>query len=104
MERPGTETIATQVQAKSESRGTPAPNPPRASRFRLGVIAFFIVALFVLLFAIGTIPKIRQQERTSAAAKAVQSTILPVNTVMATRAPAGGNLQLPADVQAIQVT
>jgi len=46
----------------------------------------------------------RQQARASSASKAAQSSLISVNTIVAIQSPAGSNLQLPADVQAIQVT
>src|SRR5581483_174177 len=99
-----TEKIGEKTHSTEYSRKNPDPEPPRTSHFRLGLIIFFIIAFFVILFVVGTIPRIRQQERISAASKAVQTSLPPVNTVVAARAPAGSDLQLPADIQAIQVT
>ncbi len=84
----------------------PATLPPtRRLNKHLRVVLF--VALPLVLFAglllAGILPRLERQKRINAAARATEQSIPIVNVVQAREAPAGSTLQLPGNVEAVQV-
>jgi multidrug efflux system membrane fusion protein len=77
------------------------PRPKR--RFRLALLALIALILFGALILAGVLPRLARQKKITAAAQAVQNSIPNVTVVQVQEAPASSDLQLPGDVEAIQV-
>jgi len=95
-----------------EDQQEPAPAPEPATvdhkplpkrRFRLALLALIALILFGALILAGVLPRIARQKKITAAAQAVQDNIPMVTVVQVQGAPASSDLQLPGDVEAIQV-
>ena len=66
----------------------------------MGLIALLLVGALVLA---GVLPRLSRQKKITAASQAILNNIPNVNVVQAQEAPASSDLQLPGDVEAIQV-
>jgi multidrug efflux pump subunit AcrA (membrane-fusion protein) len=71
--------------------------------FRLALIALVALILFGALMLAGVLPRLARQKKITTAAQAVQDSIPNVSVVQVQEAPASSDLQLPGDVEAIQV-
>jgi len=82
----------------------PAGDGPRPKkRLTMALTALIALILFVALVLAGVLPRLSRQKKITAAAQAVQNSIPNVTVVQAQEAPAASDLQLPGDVEAIQV-
>ncbi|HKG98187.1 MAG TPA: biotin/lipoyl-binding protein, partial [Pyrinomonadaceae bacterium] len=105
--------MSTQELTKSEpvwDEDEPQPAPatagdkrPAKRRFRMALIALVALILLGALVLAGVLPRLSRQKKITAAAQAVRDNIPNVNVVQAQEAPASSDLQLPGDVEAIQV-
>ena len=77
------------------------PRPKR--RFRLALLALIALILFGALMLAGVLPRLARNKKITAAAQAVRDSIPRVTVVQAQKVPASSDLQLPGDVEAIQV-
>jgi multidrug efflux pump subunit AcrA (membrane-fusion protein) len=77
------------------------PRPKR--RFRLALLALIALILFGALMLAGVLPRLARNKKTTAAAQAVRDSIPNVSVVQVQEASASSDLQLPGDVEAIQV-
>ena len=77
------------------------PSPKR----RVGLVIFTLIAfiLFVGMVLAGVLPRLSRQKKVNSAAQAVQNSIPNVTVVQVQEAPLSSDLQLPGDVEAIQV-
>jgi multidrug efflux pump subunit AcrA (membrane-fusion protein) len=92
-------------QDEQEPQPEPAGDKPRPkSRFKLVLFALVALILFGALLLAGILPRLKRQKKITAASQAVQNSIPNVNVVKAQEALASSELQLPGDVEAIQVT
>lgn len=96
----------TEHQQEPESPPAPAivdhkPRPKR--RIRLALLALIALILFGALILAGVLPRLGRQRKITAAAQAVRDSIPKVTVVQAQQVPASSALQLPGDVEAIQV-
>ena len=101
-----TEEIKKSKLGQDEQEPQPATAPdrrPAKRRFRLALIA--VIALIMLggLVLAGVLPRMARQKKITAASQAVLDNIPNVTVVQAQEAPASSDLQLPGDVEAIQV-
>ena len=95
-------------QAEQEPLLKPAPeaasNKSRPKRrFTLVLPALIALVLFAALMLAGVLPRLARNKKVTAASLAVQNSIPNVNVVQVREAPASSDLQLPGDVEAIQV-
>lgn len=93
---------------QDEQKPQPAPatagdKRPAKRRFRLALIALGALILLGGLVLAGVLPRLARQKKITAASQAVQDNIPNVNVVQVQEAPASSDLQLPGDVEAIQV-
>lgn len=79
------------------------PRPQRKSRLRLIVFALIALLVFAGLILAGVLPRLARQKKINAAAQQVQQAIPAVTVVQVREAPASASLQLPGNVEAIQV-
>jgi multidrug efflux pump subunit AcrA (membrane-fusion protein) len=75
----------------------------RNRSFKVIVFGLIALVLFAGLVLAAVLPRVARQKKINAAAQAIQNTIPNVNVVQVQEAPASSNLQLPGDVEAIQV-
>ena len=80
--------------------GTELRKKPRFKRLLLAVIGLVMVA-GVLVAAI--LPRIARQKTITAAAQAIQDALPAVNVITAAQAPAASQLELPGNIEAIQL-
>ncbi|HEY9503902.1 MAG TPA: biotin/lipoyl-binding protein, partial [Pyrinomonadaceae bacterium] len=71
--------------------------------FKLALIAMIALILSAGLVLAGVLPRLARQKKITASSQAVIDSIPSVNVVQAEQASASSNLQLPGDVEAIQV-
>jgi multidrug efflux pump subunit AcrA (membrane-fusion protein) len=93
-------------QDEQETQPVPATavDKPRPKRhFTLALTALIALILFGVLMLAGVLPRLARQKKIMTAAQAVQNSIPSVSVVQAQQAPASSDLQLPGDVEAIQV-
>jgi multidrug efflux pump subunit AcrA (membrane-fusion protein) len=93
-------------QDEQESQPAPATAGDRhrpKTHFKLALIALIALILFGGLMLVGVLPRLARQKKINAGAQAVQSSIPNVIVVQAQEASASSDLQLPGDVEAIQV-
>jgi len=76
--------------------------PPK-SRFKLALLALAVLLIISSLLIGGILPRLARQKKIDSAALAVQDGIPGVNVITAKQAPAITDLELPGDVEAIQV-
>ncbi len=95
---------------QDEQEPQPAPAPATAGdrhrpkrHFRLALLALIALILLGGLMLAGVLPRLARQKKITTAAQAVRESIPIVNVVQAQQAPASSDLQLPGDVEAIQV-
>jgi multidrug efflux system membrane fusion protein len=95
---------------QDEHEPQPAPARPTAGEqhypqryFRLALLALIALILFGGLMLAGVLPRLARQKKITAAAQAVQNSIPNVSVIQAQQASASSDLQLPGDVEAIQV-
>src|SRR5882724_11111896 len=90
-----------------EHEPQPAPatavDKPRPKRFTPALIALIALILFAALMLAGVLPRLARQKKITAASQAVRDNIPNVIVVQAQQAPDSSDLQLPGDVEAIQV-
>ena len=105
-----TEEHKTSEPAQDAQEPQPSPAPGTAGdrsrpkrHFKLALIALIGLILFGALMLAGVLPRLARQKKIKAAAQAVQNSIPNVSVVQAQEAPASSDLQLPGDVEAIQV-
>lgn len=75
----------------------------RKRTFRLAMAGIIALLVFGGLMYAAVRPRLARQKKITAAAQAVRDSIPIVNVVQAQQAPASSDLQLPGDVEAIQV-
>jgi multidrug efflux pump subunit AcrA (membrane-fusion protein) len=92
---------------KSEpGQDEPQPAGPKArpkKRFRFLIFGLIALILFGGMMLAGVLPRLSRQKKITAASLAVQNNIPSVTVVQVKEAPASSDLQLPGDVEAIQV-
>ena len=95
---------------QDEQEPQPAPAPATAvdkprpkRRLKLTLLALIALILFVALVLAGVLPRLARQKKITAASQAVRDNIPTVTVVQVKEAPASSDLQLPGDVEAIQV-
>ena len=71
--------------------------------FKLALITLIALILFAALVLAGVLPRLARQKKITAASQAVRDNIPNVTVVQVQAAPASSDLQLPGDVEAIQV-
>jgi multidrug efflux pump subunit AcrA (membrane-fusion protein) len=105
-----TEELKTSEPGQDELEPQPATAPATAGHrhrpkrhFRLALIALVALILFAGLMLAGVLPRLARQKKITTAAQAVQDSIPNVSVVQVQEAPASSDLQLPGDVEAIQV-
>src|SRR5258705_11111654 len=82
----------------------PAADKPHPKRhFKLVLFALIALILFGALMLAGVLPRLARHKKITAASQAVQNSIPNVTVVQVQEAPASSDLQLPGDVEAIQV-
>lgn len=86
-----------------EQEATVPPGPQRKSRLRLIAFALIALVIFAGLVLAGVLPRLARQKKINAAAQQVQQAIPAVTVVQVREAPASASLQLPGNVEAIQV-
>jgi multidrug efflux pump subunit AcrA (membrane-fusion protein) len=82
---------------------TAGDRPPPKRHFKVALIALIALILFGTLMLAGVLPRLARQKKVTAATQAVRDNIPNVSVVQAQEAPASSDLQLPGDVEAIQV-
>lgn len=93
-----------QGQDEQVPQSEPAGDKPLPKRrFRLVLFALLALILFGGLMLAGVLPRLARQKKINAAAQAVQNSIPNVSVVQAQRVPASSDLQLPGDIEAVQV-
>jgi multidrug efflux pump subunit AcrA (membrane-fusion protein) len=70
----------------------------------LAALAAIALGLIVGLLLLGTLPRIKRQKKATDAAEAVKNAIPVVNVIIAERAPAVNELELPGNIEAVQTT
>jgi multidrug efflux pump subunit AcrA (membrane-fusion protein) len=94
------------VQDEQELQPPPEPagdKPLPKRRFRLFLFALMALILFGGLILAGVLPRLARKKKITAASQAVQNSIPSVTVVKAQLASASSDLQLPGDVEAVQV-
>src|SRR4051794_19584103 len=89
--------------AESESPATASDEHRPVRHFKLALIALIALILFAGMILAGVVPRLSRQKKINAAAQAVQTSIPNVSVVQVQEAPASSDLQLPGDIEAIQV-
>ena len=80
------------------------PDRPRPRRYlRRTLIALIALVLAGGLVLAGVLPRLARQKKITAASRSVRESIAKVSVVQAQLAPASSELELPGDVEAIQV-
>jgi len=105
-----TEEHKTSEPGQDEQEPQPAPAPATAGdssrpkrHFKLALLALIALLLFGALMLAGVLPRLARQKKVTAATQAVRDSIPNVSVVQTQEAPASSDLQLPGDVEAIQV-
>src|SRR4029077_16469397 len=105
-----TEELETLKPVQEEHEPQPAPAPPPAvdkprprKRITRVVTALIALILFGALMLVAVLPRLARYKKITAAAQAVQNSIPNGSVVQVQVAPASSDLQLPGDVEAIQV-
>lgn len=98
------------VQNEEEPRPAPVPATEQAGgnrrprkRFRLVLFILIALILFGGMMLAGVLPRLSRHKKITAASLAVQNSIPNVTVVQVQEAPASSDLQLPGDIEAIQV-
>jgi multidrug efflux system membrane fusion protein len=91
-----------------EQQPEPAPTiavdkPRPKGHFTVALVALIALILFGALMVAGVLPRLARKKKITTAAQAVRNDIPNVTVVQAQEAPASSDLQLPGDVEAIQV-
>jgi multidrug efflux pump subunit AcrA (membrane-fusion protein) len=91
-------------QAEHEPQPEPEGGKPGLkSRFKLVLFALIALIFFGALMLAGILPRVKRQKKITAAAQAIQNSIPNVTVAQARQVSASSDLQLPGDVEAIQV-
>jgi multidrug efflux system membrane fusion protein len=100
-----TEALETEQDQQDLKPAPPSLNNKHPHTRSLRLLLFGLISLVVLagLVLAGILPRLARQKKINAAAQLVQNSIPNVNVVAAQQAPAASSLQLPGDVEAIQV-
>ena len=89
--------------AESESPVTASDEHRPVRHFKLALMVLIALLLFAGMILAGVVPRLSRQKKINAAAQAVQTSIPNVSVVQVHEAPASSDLQLPGDIEAIQV-
>ena len=89
--------------AESESPAAASDEHRSVRRFKLALMALIALLLFAGMILAGVLPRLSRQKKINAAAQTVQTSIPNVSVVQVHEAPASSDLQLPGDIEAIQV-
>jgi RND family efflux transporter MFP subunit len=81
-----------------------APPPTGLSTRRVAAVLLGVGLLFVMLYAVGLVPRLREQRRLAAEARAERERLPQVSTTQPHPAPAVVDLPLPGNIQAILET
>src|SRR6185369_7035280 len=103
-----TEELNAREIGQHEQEPQPAPASAPADKhpkrhFKLVLIALIALILFGALMLAGVLPRLARHKKITAASQEVQNSIPNVSVVQVHEAPASSDLQLPGDVEAIQV-
>jgi len=103
-----TEELNAREIGQHEQEPQPAPASAPADKhpkrhFKLVLIALIALLLFGALMLAGVLPRLARHKKITAASQEVQNSIPNVTVVQVQEAPASSDLQLPGDVEAIQV-
>jgi multidrug efflux pump subunit AcrA (membrane-fusion protein) len=101
-----TEELEKSEQGEDEQEPQPEPagdKPHPKSRFKLVLFALVALILFGALLLAGILPRLKRQKKITAASQAIQNSIPNVTVAQAQQVSASSDLQLPGDVEAIQV-
>jgi multidrug efflux pump subunit AcrA (membrane-fusion protein) len=72
------------------------------SRFKLVLLALFVLVIIAGLLVAAILPRIARQKKITAAAQSMQNAITAVHVITAQQAPASSDLELPGNVEPIQ--
>src|ERR1044071_444280 len=86
-----------------EKQKSVRPGHPSKRAFKLALIALIALILSAGLVLAGVLPRLARQKKITASSQAVIDSIPSVSVIQAGQASASSNLQLPGDVEAIQV-
>jgi hypothetical protein len=79
----------------------PGDRPPRARTRTMAAMGIALLALFLILLAVGVIPRVRNKRALATGAEEVRKAVPAVHVIQPTAATAAG-LSLAAKTQAIQ--
>jgi len=77
--------------------------PLRKHRFKRWVLALIGLVIVAGVLVVAILPRIARQKKITAAAQSMQNAIPVVNVITAGQAPASSELELPGNIEAIQV-
>jgi membrane fusion protein, multidrug efflux system len=89
-----------------QNQPEPQPAGPKVrpkKRFRFLIFGLIALLLFGGMMLAGVLPRLSRQKKITAASLAVENNIPSVTVVQVKEAPASSDLQLPGDIEAIQV-
>jgi len=86
-----------------QAPATASDRHPPKKHFRRALISLIVLTLFGVLVLVGVLPRLARQKKITTASQAVQNSIPNVSVVQAQEAPASSDIQLPGDIEAIQV-
>src|SRR5262249_7190559 len=88
--------------AESPRDGGGERRPKR--RFKLAILAVIGLLFFGALLVVGILPRLNRQKKIMEASQAIKDAIPSVSVIIAERAPAASELELPGNIEAIQTT
>lgn len=88
----------------TEERTDERPKERRVSRTKLVIVAIVAILLLAALLVLGVVPRLRRDKKNDEAAKETGNAVPVVNVVRTERASSDSNLELPGNVEAVQVT
>lgn len=104
------EQLKTNHTGLDEPRRQPAESPtlegkdrPKKRRLRNGPLALIALVIVAGLLVAAILPRIARQKKITAAAQSIQNALPAVNVITAQPAPASSELELPGNIEAIQV-
>lgn len=87
----------------AELPATAIKEPRKKWSFKLVLVTLMMLVIVAGLLVAAILPRIERQKRITAAAQSIQNALPAVNVITAQQAPASAELELPGNIEAIQL-